>query len=143
MNKQERRKSAKGSAGYNKNISSEYIRKYANKEDVIVLPSGLMYRVIKGSDGQAPTWDDTVCVHQRITLADGTLVDDTYRHGLPEEYEIAEAIDGLQEALQLMPTGARYEFIIPPELAWGINGNGGKVGPNSVMVVDVKLLSFS
>ncbi|WP_022944518.1 FKBP-type peptidyl-prolyl cis-trans isomerase [Pseudoalteromonas ruthenica] len=142
MNKQQRRKSAKGSAGFNNKISQDFMSKYATKEAVHTLPSGLMYRVISASDGQAPSWDDTVCVHQRIRLADGTLVDDTYRHGVPEEYEIAEAIDGLQQALQLMPTGARYEFVIPPELAWGINGNGGKVGPNSVMVVDIKLLSF-
>tara|TARA_Y100000310_G_C20555410_1_gene750257 strand:+ start:286 stop:534 length:249 start_codon:yes stop_codon:yes gene_type:complete len=81
-------------------------------------------------------------VHQRIKLGDGSVIDDTYKKGLPEEYAVSEAIEGLQEGFQLMNVGARYEFVIPPELAWGKRGNSGTIGPNAVMIVDARIVGI-
>lgn len=44
---------------------------------------------------------------------------------------LKEAIRGLQEGLQLMALGSGYEFVIPPELAWGKRGIGNKMAPYS------------
>jgi FKBP-type peptidyl-prolyl cis-trans isomerase FkpA len=51
-----------------------------------------------------------------------------------------EAIPGIREGLQLMQEGARFEFVVPPELAWGKKGVGNKIGPNAVLIFDIRLL---
>lgn len=142
MAKGKTKKTAKGSAGQNKNLTEQYIQKYQQKDGVETLPSGLMFRVVQAAEGEKPSLMHTVKVQQRILLADGSVIDDTYKKGLPEEFALEEAIEGLQEAIPMMPVGSRYEFVIPPELAWGKKGNGGKIGPNAVMIVDVRLVSF-
>lgn len=126
----------------NRNQSAAFLTQYEAKPDVHHTGSGLMYRVIAEGEGARPGPDDIVKLHQRIQLPDTTLVDDTYKKGLPESFALSEAVEGLQEALQLMPVGGRYEFVIPPELAWGKKGNGGKVGPNAVMIMDIRLLEI-
>lgn len=143
MARQQHKNLSKGSSGQNRNLSASFIGKYQSRSDVNMTDTGLMYRIISNSDGQAPGFEHSVKVHQRILLADGTVVDDTYKSGIVEAFRIDEAIDGLQQGLQLMPTGARYEFVIPAQLAWGKKGNGGKIGPNAVMIVDVRLLAFT
>ncbi len=142
MARNNQRRRAKGSAGSNKNNGAEFITKYQQKADVHCLPSGLMYRVIEQVEGPTPTEFDTVTVNQRILLADGAVIADTYKESLPDKYSLQEAIPGLREGLQLMPLGSRYEFVIPPELAWGRKGNGSGIGPYAVMVVDARLLKF-
>ncbi|MDC8829685.1 FKBP-type peptidyl-prolyl cis-trans isomerase [Alteromonas gilva] len=136
-----KRKQSKGSRGSNKNLSEEVIAKFQQRADVTATASGLLYRVIEQADGVVPGMQDNVKVHQRIKLGDGSVIDDTYKKGLPEEYAVSEAIEGLQEGFQLMNTGARFEFVIPPELAWGKRGNSGAIGPNAVMIVDVRLVA--
>ncbi|WP_018983727.1 FKBP-type peptidyl-prolyl cis-trans isomerase [Salinimonas chungwhensis] len=135
-----KRKQAKGSAGQNRNTTAAFIERYLTQDDVRITNSGLMYRIIENAEGAHPSADDVVKVHQRILLADGSVIDDTYKKGPPENFALNEAIEGLQEGLMLMPIGARYEFVIPPELAWGKKGNGEKIGPHAVMVVDVRLI---
>ena len=102
----------------------------------------MCYRVLDPSVGDSPTLFDRVSVHQRILLVDGSVIADTYKTGLKEKFSLAEAIEGLQEGLQLMSLGARYEFVIPAELAWGKKGNGGKIGANALMIMDVRLLAI-
>lgn len=137
-----KQRQSKGSRGSNKNLTEDVLAKYRQRNDVATTNSGLMYRVIEDVKGQKPAYSDTLKVHQRIKLGDGSVIDDTYKKGLPEEYAVQDAIDGLQEGFQLMSVGARYEFVIPPELAWGKRGNSGSIGPNAVMIVDVRILSI-
>tara|TARA_B100000780_G_scaffold234430_1_gene174826 strand:+ start:6740 stop:7162 length:423 start_codon:yes stop_codon:yes gene_type:complete len=137
-----KRKQSKGSRGSNKNLTEEVLAKYQQRADTTQTGSGLLYRVIEEAGGVKPGFQHTVKVHQRIKLGDGSVIDDTYRNGLPEEYAISEAIKGLQEGFQLMNVGARYEFVIPPELAWGKRGNSSSIGPNAVMIVDARLISI-
>lgn len=135
-----KQKHAKGSKGSNKNLTEEVLARYRQRDDVHCTSSGLLYRVIEDAEGSRPTLLDKVKVHQRIKLGDGSVINDTYKKGLAEEYALSDAIEGLQEGFQLMNAGARYEFVIPPELAWGKRGNSGAIGPNAVMIVDTRLL---
>lgn len=84
------------------------------QQSVYQTPTGLGYRVIEQGAGDKPHWDATVTVHQRVVLNNGRVLFDTRAEGVPVEYEIAEAIVGLQEALQLMSKGSRFEVLIPP-----------------------------
>lgn len=142
MARNKAKKSGKGSAGQNRKSSEEFIQKYLQKADSVQCSSGLIYRVVDESEGQSPTIDDTVEIHQRILLTDGSVIADTYKTNSSEKFIIAESIDGLTEGLQLMSLGARYEFVIPPELAWGKKGNGSKIGANAVLIIDVRLVAI-
>lgn len=136
-----KKKLNKGSAGQNRKAGETFIQKYAQKETVTTTDSGLMYRLIEtGEGGGCPAETDTVVVNQRILNADGSIIADTYKTGMPDRFTMKEAIAGLREGLMLMSCGDRYEFVVPPELAWGKRGAGNIIGPNAVLVFDVRLL---
>ncbi|WP_017445913.1 FKBP-type peptidyl-prolyl cis-trans isomerase [Gayadomonas joobiniege] len=144
MAKGKNKKINKGSTGANRKNSAAFVEKYQQKTEVQVLASGLMYRVIDQAKAPVlkPTIYDTVKVHQRILLTDGSCIADTYKAGLADEFTMAEAIEGLREGLLQMGIGDRFEFVIPADLAWGKKGNGSKIGPNAVMIMDVRLLEI-
>ena len=142
MARKKEKKSGKGSAGQNRKSSEDFLIKYQQKADVKITDSGLMYRVIDGIEGRQPTIDDSVEVHQRILLTDGKVIADTYKTNGSEKFSVEEAIDGLTEGLQVMPLGSRYEFVIPAELAWGKKGNRSSIGPNAVLIIDIRLVDI-
>ena len=134
-----KKKLNKGSSGQNRKASEDYIDKYRQKEGVQQTASGLQYKQIEAGNGLTPTEADSVQVNQRIQLVGGKIIGDTYKEGLPDEFSMKEAIQGLREGLQLMQEGDRFEFVVPPELAWGKKGAGNKIGPNAVLIFDVRL----
>ena len=105
------------------------------------LPSGLQYRVITEGTGKTPTENDTVIVHYRGTLLDGTEFDSSYRRGEPATFRVKGVIPGWSEALQLMKEGAKWQLFIPSRLAYGERGAGRTIGPNAVLIFDVELIS--
>ncbi|HEY7885130.1 MAG TPA: FKBP-type peptidyl-prolyl cis-trans isomerase [Cellvibrionaceae bacterium] len=130
----------KGSSGQNRKASEEYLHKYRSKEDVLETATGLLYRVVEAGTGICPSMGDTVVVNQRILSVNSKVIADTYKDGMADEFAMKEAIPGIQEGLQLAREGGRYEFVVPPELAWGKRGVGNKIGPNAVLIFDVRLL---
>ena len=137
------KKKSKGSTGLNRKNTENFLEKYQAKADVTEHYSGLMYRVIdqaEDASNKRPNAGSLVKIHQRILLADGSVIADSYKGNLPEEFYLSEAIEGLQIGLPLMQVGDRYELVIPPELAWGKKGNSGKIGPNAVLIFDVRLI---
>jgi len=130
----------KGSSGQNRKASDNYLEKYRQKSDVFKTDSGLLYRIIEEGGGLSPSMDDKVAVNQRILLVNGKVIGDTYQEGTPDIFLMKEAIPGIQEGMQLMQQGARYEFVVPPELAWGKKGVGNKIGPNAVLIFDLRLV---
>lgn len=135
-----KKKLNKGSSGQNRKASEDYIEKYRQKEGVQQTASGLLYKQLEAGSGLTPTEFDRVQVNQRIQLVGGKVIGDTYKEGLPDEFSMKEAITGLREGLQLMQEGDRFEFVVPPELAWGKKGAGNKIGPNAVLIFDVRLM---
>ena len=142
MTRKKEKKSGKGSAGQNRKSSEDFLIKYQQKEDVMITHSGLMYRVIEAVEGCHPTIDDSVEVHQRILLTDGKVIADTYKTNSSEKFSVEEAIDGLTEGLQVMTLGSRYEFVIPADLAWGKKGNRSSIGPNAVLIINIRLVDI-
>ena len=130
----------KGSSGQNRKASEDFIDKYRQKEGVQQTSTGLLYRIVESGEGLTPALGDSVQVNQRIQLVGGKIIGDTYKEGLPDEFSMKEAIPGIREGVQLMQEGARYEFVVPPELAWGKKGVGDKIGPNAVLIFDLRLL---
>jgi FKBP-type peptidyl-prolyl cis-trans isomerase FklB len=113
----------------------------AEKEGVVTLPSGLQYQVLSEGQGAPPAATDTVTVHYRGTLIDGTEFDSSYGRGEPATFPLDRVIPGWTEGLQLMRPGAKYQLFVPPELAYGERGAGAKIGPDATLVFEVELLS--
>lgn len=134
-------KQAQLTAEKNLEEGKAFLKENSNKEGVITLPSGMQYQIIKAGEGEPPKPNDTVTVHYRGMLIDGTEFDSSYHRQEPATFQADRVIKGWQEALQLMKPGAKYKLFIPPELAYGKLGGGSKIGPNSTLMFEVELLS--
>ncbi len=127
----------------NRRQGKAFLEENRKKEGVVTLPSGLQYRVIKEGKGPAPDPTDWVTVNYRGTLLDGTEFDSSFSRGEPETLRVNGVIQGWREALLLMNEGARWELFIPSEQAYGAQGVGTVIGPNSTLLFEVELVSIS
>ncbi|MBU6166886.1 MAG: FKBP-type peptidyl-prolyl cis-trans isomerase [Alphaproteobacteria bacterium] len=111
------------------------------KAGVITTGSGLQYQVIRDGKGPRPAAKDTVLVHYEGKLINGTVFDSSYSRGQPAAFPLDQVIPGWTEGVQLMPVGAKYHFVVPPELAYGAQGAGGVIPPGAVLEFDIELLA--
>lgn len=118
----------------------DFLKENADKPGVKSTSSGLQYMVIEAGEGKAPKASDTVVVHYRGTLLDGTEFDSSYKRGKPATFPLNQVIKGWTEGVQLMRSGAKYKFFIPHDLAYGARGSGPKIGPNETLIFEVELL---
>ncbi|MEW6417942.1 MAG: FKBP-type peptidyl-prolyl cis-trans isomerase [Nitrospirota bacterium] len=133
---------AKELAEKNKKEGEAFLAENKKKEDVITLPSGLQYKIIKEGTGEMPKLEDTVTVNYRGTLIDGTEFDSSHRRGQPATFSVKSVIAGWTEALQLMKVGSKWQLFVPSNLAYGERGAGRDIGPNATLVFDIELLSI-
>jgi FKBP-type peptidyl-prolyl cis-trans isomerase FkpA len=117
-----------------------YLKENAGKPDVHITASGLQYKVLAEGAGKSPKATDTVLVHYRGTLLDGTEFDSSYKRNAPIEFGLNQVIAGWTEGVQLMKEGAKYQFVIPSNLAYGRRGAGGVIGPDETLIFEVELL---
>lgn len=121
---------------------SAFLAENGAREGVMTTASGLQYEIVEEGDGGMPSADDSVEVHYRGTLIDGTVFDSSYDRGEPVTFGVGQVISGWTEALQLMKVGSKYKLYIPSELAYGAGGAGDRIGPNATLMFDVELLSI-
>jgi FKBP-type peptidyl-prolyl cis-trans isomerases 1 len=124
----------------NKEAGIAYLEKYAQEPGVVILPSGLEYKVLKEGTGKIPSSTDRVRVHYTGRTIDGKVFDSSEQRGEPAEFGVNQVIPGWVEALQLMPEGSRWQLVIPSDLAYGEHGAGDAIAPNSTLIFDVELL---
>lgn len=122
-------------------VGRDYLASNAQREGVVVLPSGLQYEVLVTGEGAKPGRDDHVRTHYHGTLIDGTVFDSSYERGQPAEFPVGGVIAGWVEALQLMNAGSKWRLHVPSELAYGEQAVGS-IPPHSVLVFDVELLDI-
>lgn len=112
-----------------------------NDTSVVVLDSGLQYKILKAGVGETPTFASNVTVHYEGRLIDGTIFDSSYKRGEPTTFGVGQVIKGWTEALQLMPVGSTWEVYIPYYLAYGERGTRG-IPPFSTLVFKVELIEI-
>ncbi|MBY6205473.1 FKBP-type peptidyl-prolyl cis-trans isomerase [Halomonas denitrificans] len=120
-----------------------FMEQNAEKDGVMTTESGLQYRVIEEGDGERPSATDRVTVHYKGTLINGVEFDSSYARGEPATFGLNQVIPGWTEGLQLMREGAKYELVIPSDLAYGEQGRPGPIGPNSTLIFEVELLEIA
>jgi len=125
----------------NQKKSTEFLKANAAKPGVVVLPSGVQYRVIEEGTGARPSMDSTVKVHYRGSKMNGLEFDSSFARGVPEQFTVNSVLKGWQEVLPLMKTGATWQVFVPPEMAFGARGNP-PVGPNEALTFDLKLVEI-
>ena len=120
----------------------KFLEENKKRPEVVTLPSGLQYEVIKEGDPTAvrAKATDRVECHYEGTLIDGTLFDSSIKRGQPATFGVNQVIPGWVEALQLMPEGAKWKLYIPNELAYGARGAGEMIPPHSTLIFEVELL---
>ena len=139
----EQEASAKLVAETNIKEGEAFLAENAKKEGVVVLESGLQYKIVEAGTGEVPTAENTVEVHYKGTLLDGTEFDSSFKRGVPAQFGVTQVIPGWVEALQLMKEGAKWELYVPADLAYGPGGTGGLIGPNQTLIFEVELLKAS
>ena len=133
-------KDMEGQAADNTTKGEAFLAANAKKEGVKVTASGLQYKIVKAGTGKSPKATDFVEVNYEGKLIDGTVFDSSYERGEPIEFPLNQVIAGWTEGVQLMKEGAKYEFYIPSDMAYGEVGTQG-IGPNSTLIFTVELLS--
>ena len=126
----------------NKTEGEAFLAANKAKQGVITLPSGLQYKILTAGTGPKPTAADTVVCNYRGTLINGTEFDSSYKRGQPATFGVGQVIKGWTEALQLMPTGSKWQIFIPSGLAYAERGAGADIGPNATLIFEVELLSI-
>jgi FKBP-type peptidyl-prolyl cis-trans isomerase FklB len=134
-------KAFKEQAAKNLSESKAFLAENGKKEGIKTLPSGLQYKVFAEGSGKMPKAEDTVTVNYKGTLIDGTEFDNSYKRGQPATFQVKGVIKGWTEALQLMKEGSKWQFFIPPDLAYGEGGAGRSIPPNSTLIFEVELIS--
>ena len=114
----------------------------AGAGEMTTTASGLQYQAIEEGDGAKPTATDTVSVHYKGELEDGTVFDSSYERGEPTSFPVNKVIKGWTEGLQLMSVGSKYRFHIPAELGYGERGSG-PIPANSNLIFHVELLEIA
>ncbi len=112
------------------------------KPGVLWTPSGLQYQVITAGKGAKPKASDAVTVNYEGKLLDGSIFDSSYARNEPASFKLDGVIPGWTEGVQMMPVGSKYRFFVPSDLAYGEQGAGNDIGPNSVLIFEVELLSI-
>lgn len=135
-------KNAEIVAQKNLEASNAFLEKNKKRKDVITTKSGLQYKILIEGNGPKPKLKDKVRVDYTGRLLDGTIYDSSEQRGGPQVFVLDNVIKGWAEALQMMPAGSRWILYIPPDLAFGQRGQGRDIGPNMVLVIDVRLIDL-
>ncbi len=128
--------------GPNREAGEKFLKENAKNDSVIVLPSGLQYKVLVKGDGEVPLENQTVQVNYEGRLIDGTVFDASSKHDTkPSEFKPTQVIKGWTEALTMMPVGSKWQLFIPYYLAYG-EKSAGKIQPYSALIFDVELVGI-
>jgi FKBP-type peptidyl-prolyl cis-trans isomerase FkpA len=115
----------------------------AKEKDAVVTPSGLVYRALRVGSGASPGAADTVKVHYRGTLADGTEFDSSYKRNAPAQFPLGGVIPCWTEGVQRMKVGGKAQLVCPAAIAYGARGAGGVIPPNATLKFEIELLEIA
>ena len=109
-----------GASGMNR-FGIDFLQENKFKEGVVMLPSGLQYKILRKGDGTDHPTESSPCEchYEGRTAAnypDGPVFDSSYARGQPTTFAPNQVIGGWTEAMQLMVEGDKWELFIPSDL---------------------------
>ncbi|MDR1887046.1 MAG: FKBP-type peptidyl-prolyl cis-trans isomerase [Prevotellaceae bacterium] len=121
-----------------------FLEKNAKEPGVVVLPSGLQYKILEKGRILHPKVTDTVEVHYKGSLVDNTEFESSEKMaGAPVRFLLGDVIPGWKEGLQHVAEGGRIVLYIPPKLAYGDrNMPGSPIPPSSTLIFEIELLKI-
>lgn len=105
--------------------------------------SGLAYRIRRRSTGQRPGARQSVTVHYKGWLDDGTVFDSSYDRDEPTTFRLNQVVKGWTEGMQQIGVGGMIELEVPPDLGYGDRGAGKKIPPGAQLHFLVELISIN
>jgi FKBP-type peptidyl-prolyl cis-trans isomerase FklB len=121
-------------------LAEQFMKANAERDEVTVTDSGLQYEVLEAGSGESPGPASTVVTHYHGTFVDGTVFDSSVERGAPAEFGVNQVIPGWTEALQMMSVGDKWRIACPPRLAYGDQGAGESIPPNTALVFEIHLI---
>ncbi len=120
----------------------EFAAKAAKEKGATKLPSGLIYVETLAGKGTQPAATDTVSVHYKGTLIDGTEFDSSYKRGQPTEFPLNGVIKCWTEGVAKMKVGGKSKLVCPADIAYGERGAGANIPGGATLVFEVELLAI-
>lgn len=110
------------------------------KPGVRELDQGVLVTELAAGTGIKPKAEEKVQVRYVGRLPDGTVFDENQQ---PQWFNLGSVITGWRIALQQMPVGAKWRVVIPSALAYGTEGAGDLIAPNTPLVFEIELLAVA
>ena len=127
----------------NRKEEERFFAENKTKEGVVTLASGLQYKVLKAGSGKTPKENDLVTVHYRVTLLSGKEIESSYGKPEPDTFDLENVVPGWREGARLMQPGAKWRLFVPSKLAYGEDGVGELLEPNSTLIFDIELFKIT
>ena len=122
--------------------STAFFAKLKGDKNVVQLPDGLCYKILKPGNGDYPKPTQTVKVNYTGTLVNGTVFDSSASHGGPVDLALDQVIPGWAEGIQKINKGGKIRLYVPSSLAYGDQGNQS-VPPAATLIFDVELVDIT
>lgn len=120
----------------NKQEGEEYLAKKV-AEGYTKTESGIAYKVLAEGAGENFTADQRIDLRYEGKLINGTVFDAT-QGDETRALSPTQVVPGFKEALLLMKPGMKIEVVIPGDLAYGVDGRGGLIGPNATLIFTIE-----
>lgn len=125
-----------------KEVSKEYLAKAATEPGAVKSESGMIYKELTAGTGASPVATDTVKVHYRGTLVNGTEFDSSYKRNEPASFPLNGVIKCWTEGVQKMKVGGKAKLVCPSDLAYGDQGRPSIPG-GATLIFEVELLDVT
>ena len=128
--------------GAQKEAGKSFLKTNKEVEEVVELPSGIQFLVLKEGTGAQPGASDTVKAHYKGALLNGKEFDSSFKRNQPFTASLRSLIKGWQEVLPLMKEGSHWRIWIPSDLAYGDRGAGSDIPGGATLMFEVELISI-
>jgi FKBP-type peptidyl-prolyl cis-trans isomerase FkpA len=118
-----------------------YLDKAATAPGAVRAVSGLVFRETTAGSGASPKATDTVKVHYRGTLIDGSEFDSSYKRNQPTTFPLGGVIRCWTEGVQMMKVGGKATLICPSDTAYGDAGRPTIPG-GATLIFEIELLEI-
>lgn len=124
-----------------------FFTKLKENKNVVELPSGLRYEILKPATGAPGKPGQVATIHYTGALLSGQVFDSSVERKEPLELLLQAAngtnpngaMPGMVEGLLKVGVGGKARLYIPPSLAYGDDGFQG-IPPGATLVFDVEVL---